>query len=815
MLNDLRYAIRLLSRAPGFTAVAAFTLALGIGGSVAVFSLFRGVFLSPLPFPEDQRLVSISERRGGSRNAELPVSGHEVMAWQQQNRVFDRMALFRPEALNLTGAGEPEMITVLYTSVDFFQTLGLPPALGRVFAPGEDGAGGPRLAILSDGFWRRRFAANPAIVGQTITLNDRVWSVIGVMPPLPKSLSVDAWVPLDVPDQVRAVGRHSLNAIARLKPGILVSEAQTDLQIISDRLARELPAQNTGHGAHVMLLRDSLVGEYRTGLLLLLSAVGFVLLIACANLANLLMTRGAGRQRELAVRAAIGAGQLRLIRQLLVESLILGILGGAGGLIIAAWVVDGLPGIVAAGIPLLDMARVDVQVAALAAALALVTGMLTGLVPAMRASRVEIGKCLAAGRGVSDDRRGRRLRALLVASQVAWTLMLLVGAGLMLNSFVRLLGVNPGFRTDNVLVVPIDLTGVKYQRAEQRRAFYDALLERLDAVGSVTAQGATSHLPLGGSDNWMPFTIAGRPPAAPGQDPNAAFRVVTPDYFRALDIPLRRGRFFTPADARLSVPVIRWFPQQPQPPGIDRPQAAPVALISETAARTFWPDDDPIGKRIRVLFSPEMTIVGVVGDVKHNALNQPASPHVYLPLSQEPWSSVSFVVRTSMPPRDLAAAVREQVRALDPNLPVTVRPMDDVRWATVTNQRFYLVLIGVFGVVALGLAVVGIFGVVSFGAAQRTAEIGVRLALGAQRREILTLIVFQATPPIALGVGAGLAGSLALSRFIETLLYEVKPADPLTFAIVAAVLAIVALAACWIPARRAARLDPVVALRSQ
>jgi putative ABC transport system permease protein len=385
----------------------------------------------------------------------------------------------------------------------------------------------------------------------------------------------------------------------------------------------------------------------------------------------------------------------------------------------------------------------------------------------------------------------------------------------MLNTLVRLLYVDTGFDTSRVVVIPVDLPGGRYADAERRRAFYDEVLQRLRAAPGVDSAGGVSHLPLGGRDNWMPFSVAGRPAAGPGQEPYAAFRVATPDYFKTLGIPLRGGRLFGDSDRRLAVPVIRWFPQQPAPPHADRPQAAPVAVVSEAAARQFWPDEDPIGKRIRVLFSPEMTIVGIVGDVKHNALNQPAYPHIYIPYNQEPWNSVSFVARTSGDPHESAAMLRGVVSSVDPAVSISARPMDEMRSAAMTYQRFYFFLIAVFGAVALALAVVGIVAVVSFAAAQRRTEIGVRLALGAQPGEILRMIVVQALPPIVLGVAAGIAGALALTGLLENLLYGVKPADPLTFVTVAALLVGVATAASWFPARRAAQLDPVTALRPQ
>jgi putative ABC transport system permease protein len=465
-------------------------------------------------------------------------------------------------------------------------------------------------------------------------------------------------------------------------------------------------------------------------------------------------------------------------------------------------------------IPLLETAGLNWFDLGIAAAISLGTGLAAGIVPAMRSSRVHPG-WLREGNRMSDDRGRQRLRTMLVGSEVALTLILLVGAGLLINSFVRLVAVNPGFDAAGVLVVPVDLPGSRYPEAHQRRAFFDRLIASIEGLAGVEVAGAVSHLPLGGADNWMPLHIEGQPAPAPGQELYAPFRVATAHYFKTLRIPLRRGRLFNDSDARQSIPVIRWFPQQPYPDGFDKPQPAPVAIVSETAARQFFAGEDPIGKRMRVLFSPEITIVGVVGDIKHNALNLPSFPHIYLLHDQEPWNSVSLVVRTSGPPTVLAAAVREQIRAADPALPVTVTTMDDVLTASTGRPRLYAVITGVFGAVALALAVVGIFGVVSYVAAQRTREIGVRIALGAQRREILELVVGQGMRPIAAGICAGIVGAVALTRFIGTLLFGVAPLDPLTFGIVIVLLTAVGLAACWIPAQRATRVDPLTALRAE
>ena len=809
MLHDLRHAVRGLLKAPGFAAVSILTLALGIGANTAVLSLARAVFFTPLPFKDPDRLVAITERRPSSRATDIPISGHEFAAWREQNHVFEEIALYHPNGLNLTGSGEPKAVQVIEVSANYLSMLGLSPALGRWFTDGEN-----RVAILSDALWRERFGADPAVTGRTVTLNDQSYTVIGVMRPLPRSLTPDLVLPLDIPDQIRAVGRHNLSGFARLRPDATLEAAQLDLSAISDRLAREMPRDNTGHGVAVTPLREEMVGEFRRASWLMIAAVGFVLLIGCANVANLLLARGANRQREIAIRTALGAGRARIVRQLLVESLLLAVLSGAAGLLISAWIIDLTPNLSAVNIPLLETTSLGWPGLLLASAISLLTGLAAGVVPALRSSLVRPG-WLRESHQVSDDRSGRMMRNALVAAEVGLTLVLLVGAGLMITSFARLVEVDPGFRTRDVLVVPVDLPASRYAEAYQRRGFYDRVMTSIEGIPGVEAAGAVSHLPLGGADNWMPFRILGTPEPGPGQEPYAPFRVATPHYFAALGIPLRRGRLFNDADARQSVPLIRWFPQQPYPPGYDKPQAAPVAIVSESAAKQFWPGADPIGQRIRVMFSPDVTIVGVAGDVHHNGLDLPSYPHIYLPHNQEPWSSVSMVVRTSVPPTDLAPAVRERVHAADPALPISVRTMADVMAASVGRPRLYAAMTATFGSVALLLALVGIFGVVSYVAAQRTREIGVRMALGAQRREILMLVVGQGLRPIAVGIGLGVVTAVGVTRFMSKLLFHVTPLDPLTFAVVTTLLGVVALVACSIPARRATRVDPLTSLRAE
>ena len=809
MLHDLRHAVRGLLKAPGFAAVLILTLALGIGANTAVLTLAEAVFFNPLPFKDPDRLVAIHERRPSSRDANIPISGHEFAAWRDQNHVFEEMALYRPAALNLTGGGEPEAVPAIEISTNYLSMLGLSPAIGRWFVDDER-----RVAILSDALWRRRFGGDPGVVGRAITLNDDPYVVVGILRPLPESLTPDVVLPMDLAEQIRAVGRHNLTSIARLRSGTTLAAAQSDLTAIADRLAHEMPRDNTGHGVAVTPLREEMVGEFRRASWVMVAAVGFVLLIGCANVANLLLARGANRQREIAIRTALGAGRARVVQQLMVESLVLAVLSGGTGLLISAWIIDLAPTLSAVNIPLLETASLGWSGLLVATAISLGTGLVVGIVPALRSSSVGAG-WLRESHQVSEDRSGRRLRSTLVAAEVGLTLVLLVGAGLMITSFTRLIAVDPGFRIKDVLVVPIDLPASRYGEAYERRGFYDRMIADVEGLPGVRTAGAVSHLPLGGADNWMPFRLVGKPEPGPGQEPYAPFRVATPHYFSALDIPLRRGRLFNDGDARQSVPLIRWFPQQPYPPGYDTPQATPVAIVSERAAKQFWPEGDPIGQRIRVMFSPEATVVGVVGDVHHNGLDLPSYPHIYLSHNQEPWSSASLVVRTVLPPSQVAPAVRDRLHAADPELPITVKAMTDVMSSSVGRPRLYAAITAVFASVALMLAMVGIFAVVSYVAAQRTREIGVRMALGAQRREILALVIGQGMRPISIGIIAGVVTAIGVTRFMSKLLFHVRPLDPLTFIVMTIALGAVGVLACWIPAARASRVDPLTSLRTE
>ncbi len=549
--------------------------------------------------------------------------------------------------------------------------------------------------------------------------------------------------------------------------------------------------------------------------MVLFGAVGFVLLIACANVANLLLTRAAGRQKEIAIRTALGARRLRLVRQMLTESCLLAVMGGGVGVLLAMWIIDLLPEIKAVNIPRIEQIGIDGRVLAVSISLSLLTGIITGLVPALRSSKLNLSQSLNEGTRTSAGVSRRRIGSLLVVVEVALALVLLAGGGLMLKSFLRLVSVDPGFDPHNVLRLDLSLPGPRYAGPEQQMRFYEQLMEQIKVLPGVESVGATTQTPLSPGDNWGPISFEGRPAPAPGQQPYAAMRSVSSDYFRAMRVPLKKGRYFTEADARIALPVMRWYEQQPYPEHYNESQPVPAIIINETMARTFFPGEDPLGQRLRIVASPGMTVVGVVGDIRHTGLNTKPNPEVYLSDLQESSGSMAVMVRTSGDPLSLAAAVREQVTAVDKDQPVAITTMDQIFSDSVGGQRFNMLLLSIFGALALGLAVVGVFGVINYSVAQRTQEIGIRIALGAQRRDIFRLVVGQGVGLALLGVGIGLVGAVALTRLISGLLFGVSPTDPLTFLVVSLLLTSVALLASYIPALRAMKVDPMVALRCE
>ena len=811
LIKDIRFGLRSLAKRPAFTAIAVITLALGIGANSAIFSVVNAVLLRPLPFKDPDRLMVVWERRESSGNSNLPLSGHEYSAFKERTNVFEALTIVQPNGLNLTGRGDPSMVDVLEVSTEYFSVIGVPPMLGRTFAPGEDGGGGAKVVVLGHKLWTQRFGSDPNVLNQTVRMNDQSYTVVGVMPSL--ELMPDVLVPIDLRGELRKVGRHSYQVIGRLKPGVTRDQAQAEVAHVAQQVEQEFPDANRGHGVQIVGMHEVVTGGAQLPLLTLFAAVGFVLLIACANVANLLLSRAATRQREMAIRTALGASRWRLIRQTLVESLLLAVCGGGVGLLAAVWLVTLLSRITAVNIPRLDKISIDNRVLLATFGFSILTGLLTGLAPAWRNSEPRLAQWIKDGVRGSFSPGRRRISSALVVAEVSLAVVLLVGGGLMLKSFVQLLRVNPGFQPHHVLRLDFALPETKYREPQQLLAFYNELIVRLQALPGVESVGATTNTPLGPAESWSGFAIEGRPAPPQGNHQQAAVRTVSDDYFRTMQIPLRKGRFFNSSDARVALPLIRWFEQQPLPEHFNEPQAAPAIIINETMARLYWPNEDPVGRRMRIIFSPWLTIVGVVGDVHHTGLNTPPNPEMYLSQLQEPQSSMAVLARTTGDPLQLAAAAREQLRAMDKDQPVTVTTMDQLYANSLAGQRFNTLLLGIFAAVALLLAMIGVFGVINYSVTQRTHELGIRIALGAQRRDVFKLVVGQGLLLALVGVGVGAAGAVAVTRLITGLLYGVSPTDGPTLVVVSLLVTAVAFLACYLPARRATRVDPLIALR--
>ncbi len=798
--QDLRYGARQLARSPGFTAVAVLTLALGIGANTAMFSIVHNVLLRPLPYPDPDRIVWFFERQPNLERA--PFSGADYLDMAQQNRTFEHIVAMRDLDFHLTGVEEAERVRGRVATPNLFGVFGVQPVHGRGFLPDEGEPGAPRVALLSHGLWQRRFGGDPGVVGREITLNEESVTVVGVLPPSFRLGGADLYlnprhvVPAvfatttDDPTQNRAM--HYLAVAGKLKPGVSLAQAQADINTVIARIEEQ---HRTGHTAHIFPLHEAAVGGVRRPLLILLGAVGLVLLIACANVANLLLARASSRQREIALRAALGAGRVRLVRQLITESMLLAVTGCALGLLLAWW---GIGALVAASPPQLPRAgaiQVDRVVVVFAVAIAGLTGLLFGLAPALQATKARLSEALKEGaRGTGGSLPHSRLRRALIVAEVALSVMLLAGAGLLTRSLVRLLDVDPGFRTDNLVTMTLSFSSAKYSQEGRNLAFVEELLPRLESIPGVLGVAAANDLPLEGQDTTTNPTVEGREPAQPGEQLLIGVHSVNNNYFRALGVPLRQGRYFDHRDAA---------------------PAPPVVIVNQTAAQRLWPQDNAIGKRIRLQgWEGFAEVVGVVGDIKHNGLSSPPTMDAYLPYAQSPWAYLTLAVRSAADQESLLSAVRAEVRALDADLPVfAVRTFQQVLDETVGERRLTLFTLGLFAGLAVVLAAVGLYGVMAFMVTQRTREIGVRLALGATRSDILRMVVGQGTRLALLGVLIGLAGGLALTRFLASLLFGVSATDPGTFAGVAALLMAVALVACWIPARRAARVDPMVALR--
>ena len=804
LLQNLRYTIRALRKSPGFTAVAVITLALGIGANTAIFSVVNAVLLRPLPYKDDSRLVVILNK------GHNPVAPANFIDWRSQSRCFSQMGAAEYWTPNLTGTDNPEKLWALHVTPDIFPMLGVQPLLGRVFLPEEQDTGKEHEVVLSYSLWQGHFAGNPEIIGRSVALSGETYTVVGVMPGDFKfapfwATKAQLWAPLALSSRLTDRGGSSLRVFARLKPGVSLEQAQAEMAGITGRLEREFPGTN--QEMQVVSLREKVVGNIRPALLVLLGAVGFVLLIACANVSHMLLARAAARREEIALRTTLGAGRWDVFRQLLTESMVLALLGGGAGLLLAVWGVRVLLAISPDAIPRVETVGVDAHVLLFALAISLLTGLAFGMAPAWRATAVNLTDALKEGkRGSSEGLRRDRLRGLLVGSEFALAVMLLAGAGLMIRTFLALQNVDPGFDPHGVLSMVVGIAGTEQAAGGHTGNFYQEVLQRVRAVPGVQSVGGINHLPLAGDEWGFPFHVEGRPPEPPGKDLVATYRAVFPGYFRTMRIPILRGRDVSDSD-NLHAPG--------------------VVVINDYLARRYWPGEDAIGKRITFddpAKNPSwLTVVGVTKNTVRSNWTSPPEEEVFLPYLQNrayldtpspPFAYLTLVVRTDFDPAALAPAIRGAIHSLDANIPLSeIQTMDHVVAEANDQSRFYLVLLGAFATVALVLAGVGIYGVMSYSVSRRTHEIGIRMALGAQGRDVLKLVVFQGIVQALAGVAVGLAGALALSRLMAGLLYGTEPTDPATFAAVVLVLSAVAVAASYIPARRATRVDPMVALR--
>ncbi len=802
LLHDLRYAARMQRKNPAFTIIAVIALGLGIGANTAIFSVVNTVLLRPLPYKDPERLVMVWEdasRHGYPRDT--PAAANFI-DWRDQNQVFEGMAAIADTSFNLTGVGDPERFEGRRVSANLFPLLGVEPQIGRVFTAAEDQPGSQRVVLLSYGLWQRRFGGDPNIVGKALTLNGESYIVVGVMPARFQFPSSDdeAWVPIAFTQQEASNrGRHYLQVLARLKPGVTLAQAQTEMSTIAARLQQQYPEQNADLGAAVQSLHEHLVGDIRPALLILLGAVGLVLLIACANVANLLLARAAVRQKEIAVRVALGAKRTRLIRQFLTESVLLSMLGGVVGLVIAYVGLILLKTFIPENISQAREISIDFKVLAFTLLVSVLTGIIFGLAPAMQAARFNQMETLKeGGRDAATGGGGKRLRSLLVMSEVAISLVLLIGAGLLINSFLRLRNVDPGFRADNLLTMKIVLPEPKYAEFERRSAFYTDVVQRVQSLAGVRSAAVTTNLPLYRQGNSISISIEGRPDPPPGQELIVVTRIISPGYFETMSIPLLKGRQLTDQDTATT------------------PNAV---VISETMARRFWPGEDPIGKRIAAgrAQTPEdwIQVVGVVKDVRQFELNAEPRPQMYLSYRQAGFFAPrDLVVKTDVDPASMAATVRKAVWDIDKDQPVSnIRTMEEILAGSIARQRFSMLLLAIFAGVALVLAGVGIYGVMSYSVAQRTREIGIRMALGAQTGAVLKLAVGYGMKLVIVGIIVGLIASFALTRVMSTLLFGVTATDPATFTLISLLLVAVAALASYIPARRATKVDPMIALR--
>ena len=799
-MNDIRFAARNLLKRPGFTIIVVLTLALGIGANAAVFSVINAVLLRPLPYRDADRVVMLWQNNVKAGVPRNDVSPANFLDWTEQSSSFEAIAGVEPFGFSLLGEGEPERFPAWLVTSGFFQAAGADALLGRTFTAEDYKPGNDRVVVLGHGLWQRRFGADTSIVGGKITLNGQPYVVVGVMPPefqLPPDREI--WAPRTVRENDRQFrGATYWNVVARLKKGTTVAQAQEEMNGIAARLAAQYPDTNGGMGASVVPLFEQITGQIRSALWVLAGAVGFVLLIACVNVANLFLVRGAERQKEFAIRRALGAQRWRLFRQTLTESLLLVLAGGVSGVLLASWLVKLIPALSSSKIPRVEYVSMDLRVVLFACGVLVLTAIVFGLVPAVQFWRNDIQSTLKeSGRSPGAATPGRhRVRKALVISEVAIAVVLLTGAGLLFRSFVRLIKVDPGFTKENVLALQVFLPRT-YDKPEQMIGFFDQSLEKIRSVPGIASAAVIATPPFINLEQDGPFNIVGRPAPPPGSEPVASYSPVSSEYLNVLNIPLKQGRFFTKFDTARSPRVV---------------------VINETMARRYFPNEDPVGQRLNVMFGETETreIVGVIGDVLHNGLHTEPRAEMFVPHEQSASAYMTFLVKTTIDPSAQLAPVKRAIREVNPNQTFAkTATMEELVADSLKQRRFNLFLLGLFAVIALLLATIGIYGSISYSTRQRTNEIGVRIALGAQSRDVLRLIVGQGVGLALVGVAIGLGAAFLLTRAIKGLLFGVSPTDPLTFLAISLLLLLTALVASLIPARRATKVDPLVALRSE
>jgi putative ABC transport system permease protein len=799
--QDLRYGVRMLVKSPSFTIVAVFALALGIGASSAIFTVVNSVLLRPLPFGEPDRIVWLWGKMAKGNRASVSVP--DFLDYRSQNRTFEHLAALInvEQPFNLTGDAEPERISGVRVTANYFQALGVAPQLGRTFFSEEEQPGKEQVAVISHDLWKRRFAADPKVVGSTITLDNKNFTIVGILPRYSQfPQRAEIWTPVAFsPEKLPPRSAHFLRPIGRLKQGVTIEQAQADIDAVAKRLEEQYPDSNTSWSALLVPMHEVIVGQVRPALLVLLCGVGFVLLIACANVANLQLARSVARQKEIAVRMAIGAGRWRIVRQLFTENLLLSASGGMLGILFTLWGIDLLVAMSPENIPRINEVSVDLRVLGFTLLLSLLTGLLFGLAPAIQASRPDLNETLKeGGRAMAGGLRSRRIRSMLVISEVTLSLVLLIGAGLMIKSFVRLLQVDPGFNTENVLTMQIALPASKYATKQQCAAYYQQALERIGGIAEVETAGLVSELPMSGQQNDIGFSIEGRPAQKPGERFGANCRLISSGYFATMGIPLLKGRYPDERDDRQGA--------------AENPS---VIIINEIMASRYFGSEDPIGKRLIIHGGREdhtFEIVGIVGNISHYSLGSQMASEMYIPIMQN--NAMNLVVRTRTEPAMVRQAIKSSLLSIDKDQPVAnIRTMEQVVSNSVAQPRFRTTILGVFAAAALILAAVGIYGVMAYSVTQRTHEIGIRMALGAQRRDVFRLVIGEAMKIALIGILFGLAGAFALTRLVESLLFGISSKDPVTYAGVSVLMIAVVLAASYFPARRAIKIDPMVALR--